>query len=108
MGMGRFGAGVAAAALIVSAAGCQPAPTAAWDSGLVSVNAAGTLGATGRMFVHDISADGTRVLFGGQAADLGFPDGNPSIGQDAYVRDLEAGTVVRITTSSTGDGSNGT
>jgi Tol biopolymer transport system component len=106
--MGRFGAGVTAAALIVSAAGCEPAPTAAWDSELVSANAAGTLGATGRMFVHDISTDGTKVLFGGLAPDLGFPDSNPSTGQDAYVRDLVSGTVVRITTSSTGDGSNGT
>jgi len=109
MGMGRIAAGLTAAALIVSAAGCDPAPTAAWDSELVSTNAAGTLGATGRMFVHDISADGTKVLFGGLAGDLGFPDSNLFVGEDAYVRDLASGTVVRITTSpTTGDAGNGT
>ena len=108
MGMGRLGAAVTAAALIVSAAGCEPAPTAAWDSELVSANAAGTLGATGQMFVRDISADGTKVLFSGLAPDLGFPDSDLRVGQDAYVRDLVSGTVVRVTTSSTGDGANGT
>src|SRR5215510_8818849 len=108
MRMGRLAAGLTAAALIVSAAGCDPAPTAAWDSELVSANAAGTLGANGRMFVRDISADGTKVLFGGLASDLGFPDSDIHVGEDAYVRDLVSGTVVRVTTSPTGDGSNST
>jgi Tol biopolymer transport system component len=67
---------------------------------LVSVNAAGTLGANDRSFLPTFSPNGHEIAFTSDATDMGPTDTNRFT--DVYLRDLTAGTTELV--SANGDG----